>query len=83
MSRRILVGVEIKDEPKPVGFTDWYPNRDFMTLGEQKASFDMIVSNPPYYCAEEIIHRAWGNACARRTHGHAVTHGIPNGRRSL
>jgi SAM-dependent methyltransferase len=54
-----VVGVDIRKLDKPLGFTEWHQNRDFLTF-ETDRPFDMIVSNPPYYCAEEIIRRAWG-----------------------
>jgi hypothetical protein len=53
-----LVGVEIEDLPQPLGFTEWYPKTNFMDF-EPEFGFDMIVSNPPYYLAEEIVRRAW------------------------
>ena len=67
---------------KPLGFTEWHQNRDFLTL-ETDRPFDMIVSNPPYYCAEEIIRRAWTMLAPG---GHMVmlsAPGIPDGRGSL
>lgn len=53
-----LTGVEINPErEKPLGFAKWN-TCDFLTWKtEQK--FDLIVSNPPYYKAEEIIRKAW------------------------
>ncbi len=53
-----LIGVEIENTPRPAGFTEWYSNQDFMNW-EHEPNFDLIVSNPPYYLAEEIIYRAW------------------------
>jgi hypothetical protein len=54
-----VVGVEIEDQPRPIGFTEWYPKQDFLQWENEGDPFDMIVSNPPYYCAEEIVIRAW------------------------
>ncbi len=56
----ILVGVEVENYPKPHGFTHWY-NEDFLTWewSTQYSNFDLIVSNPPYYIAEEIVRKAW------------------------
>lgn len=54
----IMAGVEITDQPKPEGFTLWCPHVDFLTW-EPPCMFNLIVSNPPYYIAEEIIRKAW------------------------
>ena len=53
-----LVGVEVRKVDKPAGFTEWHQNRDFLNF-ETNKQFDLIVSNPPYYCAEEIVRHAW------------------------
>ena len=53
-----LVGVEIDpNRERPLGFNEWY-NCDFLTW-ETDEKFDLIVANPPYYKAEEIIRKAW------------------------
>lgn len=54
-----LVGVDIADFPPPVGFSHWYPNQDYLTWNPEGKNFDLIVSNPPYRHAEEIIRKAW------------------------
>jgi SAM-dependent methyltransferase len=55
---KIIAGVEIQDKPRPTLYTHWYDNQDFMTW-ETDLTFDLIVSNPPYFIAEPIIRKAW------------------------
>lgn len=57
-----LVGVDIRPLPKPDKFTFW----QLMDYGKPiecalmpVKSFDFIVSNPPFYCAEAIVRNAW------------------------
>lgn len=52
-----LTGVEIEDVPKPDGFTHWF-NEDFLTW-KAPQTYDLIVSNPPYFLAEPVIRKAW------------------------
>jgi len=53
-----VVGIELEDKPRPDGFTQWYSPQDFLTF-DWVEKYDFIVSNPPYFIAEEIIRRAW------------------------
>jgi hypothetical protein len=54
----LVTGVEIQNLPQPEAFSLWYPNQDFMAWNTT-LMFDLIVSNPPYFIAEEIIRKAW------------------------
>jgi hypothetical protein len=64
-----LIGVEIMDVPNPGEFTLWCPNQDFLTweIDNVGIQFDVIVSNPPYYAAEDIIRRALSILAPRGT----------------
>lgn len=60
----VIVGVEIRDLPKPKEFDFWY-RADFLQWGSRDR-FDLIVGNPPYgpevegvSTAECFIKRAW------------------------
>ena len=55
---RFVAGVEIEDQPCPEGFNDWHCPQDFLTWKTGRR-FHLICGNPPYYCAEQIIRRAW------------------------
>lgn len=52
-----LCGIDIVGE-KPEGFDRW-EQADYLTYQFPLKSFDLIVSNPPYYIAEKIIYKAW------------------------
>jgi hypothetical protein len=57
----ILAGVDIRPIPKPQLYTDWY-TLDYakpMLAKGIKHRFDLIVSNPPFSDAEDIIWNAW------------------------
>lgn len=59
---RSVTGVELRRIPAPAGFTDWVPGTDFLTWNaniRKHNGFDLIVSNPPYKYAEEIIRKSW------------------------
>jgi hypothetical protein len=53
-----LAGVEIEDVTPPTNYDYWY-HGDFLTWEPEDWGFDLIVSNPPYFIAEEIIRKAW------------------------
>ncbi len=54
------VGVDIRDLPNP-GFCEWHASQDYLTFRDVSdyPRYELIVSNPPYYCAEAIIRKAW------------------------
>lgn len=57
-----LTGIDIRDLPKPPMFDSWYQIDASSSLGLLEFSreyFDLIVSNPPFYCAAEIIKNLW------------------------
>lgn len=53
-----LWGVEYRDIPKPQGYAHWAYGQDFLTWNTDTL-FDLIVSNPPYKFAEEMVRRSW------------------------
>lgn len=58
-----LVGVDIRELPKPDRFTFWHTMDYTRPLECELMSvkrFDFIVSNPPFGVAEAIIWNAWG-----------------------
>jgi len=55
---KYVVGVDIRNLPKPQKFTDWHPRTDFLEW-QPEQKIDLILSNPPYHIAEEIIRHAW------------------------
>jgi len=62
--KTVLVGVDIRELPKPDGFTFWWHTMDYSKPLECELmsikQFDFIVSNPPFGVAEKIIWNAWG-----------------------
>lgn len=53
-----LDGVDIDHYERNELFMGWYVGQDFLTWNNPH-KYDLIVSNPPYNIAEEIIRRAW------------------------
>lgn len=51
-----LTGVDIRKFAPPKEYDKWY-QRDYMYWVSAE-KFDIVVSNPPYYLAEEIVKRA-------------------------
>jgi len=55
-----LTGVELLNQPQPPNFDIWFNNTDFMKWAPlQDQIYDLIVSNPPYKFAEEMIRLSW------------------------
>jgi len=57
-----LTGIDIRDLPKPPTFDIWYQadaSSSTQMLEFSRGYFDLIISNPPFYCVEEIIKTMW------------------------
>jgi len=57
-----LAGVELRDTPKPAGFNDWYVmdyTQPLFRMQMTPNQFDLIVGNPPFKVAEQIISGAF------------------------
>jgi len=55
-----ISGVELRDQPRPDGFTFWFPKQDFLSwLPESSYPFDLIVGNPPFKYAEGFVRHAF------------------------
>lgn len=59
--RARLVGIDIRNIPKPFGYDEWYSGEDFMawSMAQWGRKFDVIVTNPPYFIAEHFIQRGY------------------------
>lgn len=55
----IITGVELQEQPQPDGYDYWCAGTDFRDWKDDNpGSFDLIVGNPPFYCAEELVRTA-------------------------
>ncbi len=59
-----LTGVDIRDISMPKGFDNWHPKVDFslpieVLIEFEGYKFDLVVGNPPFYCASQIIKNVW------------------------
>ena len=48
---------DIRDVKKPA-LADYHEQTDFLTLDTSKIHFDVIITNPPFYLAEEFVRKA-------------------------
>ncbi len=56
--RRAWVTYDIRDVPTPGASAVHYACRDFLTLDIEPGAFDVIITNPPFYLAEEFVRKA-------------------------
>lgn len=53
-----LVGVDVRNIARPLGYTDVYRG-DFMKIGDVlRRDYDLIIGNPPYKLAEAFIRKS-------------------------
>lgn len=50
--------IDIRDVPAPDGVECHLPSTDFLKLDLPPGSFDVIITNPPFYLAEEFVRKA-------------------------
>jgi len=54
------IGVELREQPRPAGFTSWFPEQNFLLWNpEPIQQFDLIVGNPPFMFAEGFVRHAF------------------------
>ena len=56
-SQSTLVGVDIRDLPRPAAYNFWFPGTDFLHIKETGIA-DCILGNPPYKHADQFIHQS-------------------------
>lgn len=52
------VTMDIQDVPQLSGSNVHFPSTDFLTFDPDGATFDVTITNPPFYLAEEFVRKA-------------------------